>query len=155
VKINPWNYAKPNTEHSHQVALFIWASVAKEWLPQIDMMFAIPNGGERNKAVASRLKAEGVKPGVPDIFLPVARHGAAGLFIELKRIKSVDKTKGVVSTAQTEWQTKLRGSGYWCATSYGWLEAKTLLLWYLLEGRPVSAHNVDERVKLVFGLPIE
>jgi hypothetical protein len=133
----------------------MWANVAKEWLPQIDLMFAIPNGGERNKAVASRLKAEGVKPGVPDIFLPVARHGAAGLFIELKRIKSVDKTKGVVSTDQTEWQKKLRGSGYWCAICYGWLEVKQLLLWYLLEGRPVSAQSVDKQVTLAFGLPIE
>jgi hypothetical protein len=155
VKINPWDYSKPNTEHSHQVSVFMWANVAKEWLPQIDLMFAIPNGGERNKAVASRLKAEGVKPGVPDIFLPVARHGAAGLFIELKRIKSVDKTKGVVSTDQTEWQKKLRGSGYWCAICYGWLEVKQLLLWYLLEGRPVSAQSVDKQVTLAFGLPIE
>jgi hypothetical protein len=155
VKINPWNYAQPNSEHSHQVAVFLWASVAKQWLPELDLMFAIPNGGERNKAVASRLKAEGVKPGVPDIFLPVARHGAAGLFIELKRIKSVDKTKGVVSGNQTEWQKKLRGSGYWCATSYGWLEVKMLLLWYLLEGNSIAASDIDDRVKLAFDYPIE
>lgn len=46
--------------------------------------FAIPNGGARSKAVAGKLKAEGVRAGVLDVMLPVPRGGSAGLWIEFK-----------------------------------------------------------------------
>ena len=36
-------------------------------------MFRIPNGGSRHPAEAARLKAQGVKAGVPDLCIPVAR----------------------------------------------------------------------------------
>src|SRR5262245_8907913 len=77
---------KPPTEREHfeQVALFEWAQYNISRLPELDLLFAIPNGGKRSKAVAGKLKAEGVKAGVPDICLPVARRGYHGLFIELK-----------------------------------------------------------------------
>ena len=45
------------------------------------LIFAIPNGGQRNAATGARLKAEGVVPGVPDLFIP-----AWGLFIEMKTL---------------------------------------------------------------------
>ena len=62
-------------EHDQQVLLFRWASHYRE----LDCMYAIPNGGHRDVRVAARLKAEGVKAGVPDICLPIPRdgHGAA------------------------------------------------------------------------------
>ncbi len=47
-------------------------------------MFAIPNGGARNVVTAKNLKAEGVRAGVLDIFLPVPRKGKPGLWIEMK-----------------------------------------------------------------------
>ena len=50
-------------------------------------MFHIPNGGSRNKLEASNLKKQGVKAGVPDLFLPVGRGSYHGLFIELKSAK--------------------------------------------------------------------
>jgi hypothetical protein len=37
--------------------------------PALKNAFAIPNGGQRHKAVAAKLKAEGVSPGYPDIAL--------------------------------------------------------------------------------------
>jgi len=47
-------------------------------------LFAIPNGGHRNKAVAGRMKAEGVLAGVWDLMLTVPRGQWAGCFIETK-----------------------------------------------------------------------
>ncbi len=94
-------------------------------------MFAIPNGGLRHKATATRLKAEGAKSGVPDIFLPVARNNCHGLFIELKRPKSEGKNKGIVSQKQNEWIDKLREQGYGACSCEGWIAARDVLVQYL------------------------
>ena len=55
------------SEHVEQVRLFAWAKYACSTLPKLSLLYAIPNGGARHKAVAAKLRAEGVKPGVPDI----------------------------------------------------------------------------------------
>ena len=47
-------------------------------------MFAIPNGGLRNKTTAVTLKKTGVLAGVADLFLMHAVFPYNGLFIELK-----------------------------------------------------------------------
>jgi hypothetical protein len=49
------------SEHDHQAAFFTWASYQR--FPGIELLHAIPNGGARHKAVAGKLKAEGVKTG--------------------------------------------------------------------------------------------
>ena len=51
----------------------------------VTRLFHVPNGGRRSKGEAVRFKAQGVRPGVLDYFLPVARGGHHGLAIELKR----------------------------------------------------------------------
>ena len=131
--LDPANYAKAGTEHAHQVALFMWAASpdVSARFPELKLMFAIPNGGERNKIVASRLKAEGVKSGVPDVFLPVQRHGIAGLFIEMKRPKSEGMAKGRASDTQSEWATKLRAEGYGACVCEGWDKARDVIILYL------------------------
>ena len=45
------------------------------------MIHSIPNEAYRS----ARLRAMGVKPGIPDTHLPAARDGFHGLWIELKR----------------------------------------------------------------------
>ena len=70
-------------EHGEQVAVFEWSKWHFKKHPGLRLMFAIPNGGDRHEVVAAKLKAEGVKPDVPDIFLPVARCGFNGLFFRL------------------------------------------------------------------------
>lgn len=105
------------TEHGEQVALFLWAQMNKARLPWLDMMFAIPNGGERNVIVASRMKEEGVKKGVPDIFIPCPAGGYHGMFIEMKR------SGGRVSPEQAAMIKKLQNAGYCVAVCYGWEEA--------------------------------
>lgn len=44
----------------------------------------IPNGGSRGRREAPLLKAQGVRPGVPDYGLPLPRGGYHGLYLELK-----------------------------------------------------------------------
>ena len=71
-------------EHSEQVAVIQWARANRGTWPELDLLFAIPNGGHRDVRTAARLRAEGVLAGVPDLFLPVSRLNANGLFIEMK-----------------------------------------------------------------------
>ena len=95
-------------------------------IPELYLMHAIPNGGKRDIRTAAKLKAEGVKPGVPDIFLPVPRGGKHGLYIELKRRKG-----GTVSAAQEAWIRALMHQGYVCTVCHGADEAKNEILAYM------------------------
>jgi hypothetical protein len=45
------------------------------------LIFAIPNGGQRNVIVASKLKAEGVLSGVPDLCVPIAKKALTGFIL--------------------------------------------------------------------------
>lgn len=69
-------------------------------------VFHIPNGGYRNPREAAHLKAQGVRAGVPDLFMPVAKNGHHGLFIEMKT------AKGRPTDKQLEWVRLLRRQGY-------------------------------------------
>lgn len=112
-------------EHFEQVALFKWAQSHSGKTPELGLLFAIPNGGKRSKAVAGKLKAEGVKAGVPDICLPVARRQYHGLFIELKA------KGGRMSESQFEWGRALAAQGYCVQLCVGWDEAKNAIESYL------------------------
>jgi hypothetical protein len=120
----PAELAKAGTEHAHQVALFAWAALQVEF-PELRLMFAIPNGGQRNVIVATQLKAEGVKAHVPDIFLPVARGRWHGLFIELK------KPGGRAHPGQQKYIENLRGQGFGAVVCIGWEVAAANILAYL------------------------
>jgi len=121
------------TEDAEQMALFRWAELQAGKYPELRLLFHIPNGGSRGKAEAGRFRAMGVKAGVPDLFLPVARDGPIprhGLFIELKRTK-----RGRVSAEQAAWITELRARGYTAEVCYGWEEAAQEIMHYLKMGR--------------------
>jgi len=113
------------SEHDEQVALLHWIDTFKSKYPQLDMAFAIPNGGHRHIAVARKLKAEGVRAGVPDIFLAQPAQGKHGLFIEMK------SEKGKISPEQTEWLSFLNGNGYATFICYSWIEAAMAISNYL------------------------
>jgi hypothetical protein len=59
-----------------------WFDYAYPKLRQL--LFAIPNGGKRGVVTATIMKAEGVRKGIPDLFLAVPRLHWHGLFIEMK-----------------------------------------------------------------------
>jgi len=104
-------------EDSEQVLVFEWAA----YHPALRYMFAIPNGGNRNKIEAARLKKQGVKAGVLDIFLPVVRVPYHGLFVEMKRRKQDGPSK--VSPKQLDFQKEMELQGYKCVICYGAEEA--------------------------------
>jgi hypothetical protein len=89
------------------------------------MMFAIPNGGYRHKATAVKMKAEGVRAGVPDICLPVPNKRHHGLFIEMK------SKVGRASPDQKSWMQGLRDRGYLCAICRSEDDAWEVLIEYL------------------------
>lgn len=91
------------------------------------LLFSIPNGGWRHKATAGRLKAEGLMPGVPDIFCAgVIAAAAPGLFIEMKRLHG-----GRVSPDQRAVHERLRACGYRVDVCHGWVAAATEISRYL------------------------
>lgn len=67
-----------NQEHQIQVAICNYLDYRN--IPY----FSIPNGGMRNIGVARKLKAEGVKAGVADLFIMQGNQLHNGLFIEVK-----------------------------------------------------------------------
>lgn len=83
------------TEHEIQSALVDWCAL--NGVP----IFAIPNGGFRHIGTARKLQREGVKPGIPDLFVPICRVGKGGLFIEMKT------KKGRIRPDQAFWIAEL------------------------------------------------
>lgn len=111
------------SEAEEQIALFQWAA----YIPQLEYMYAVPNGGTRHPAEARNLKRQGVKSGVPDICLPLPKGKYHGLYIEMK----VGKNK--TSDNQKKWIAYLNHVGYKTAVCYGFDEAKGTILKYLSE----------------------
>lgn len=70
------------------------------------LLFAVPNGGRRDKVSGARLKDEGVVAGVADLILMVAKRGYHALLIEMKT------AKGRQSPAQRYWQKLAEAQGY-------------------------------------------
>ncbi len=113
------------TEHQEQAALIMWFQSA--YPPAIkNRLFAVPNGTNKSRASASRHMAEGLRPGVPDLMLPIPASGYHGLFIEMKRAKG-----GKLSDAQRDWLEFLESKGYMSVVCYGFEEAKEVISKYL------------------------
>ena len=60
-------------EHIIQRTYFEQLRLITPQVPQLSMIYAIPNGGYRDKVTAAKLKAEGVKAGVWDVCCPIAQ----------------------------------------------------------------------------------
>ena len=123
------------SESSQQKALFAWAADSVGKYPALAYMFAIPNGGLRDVRTATNLKAEGVKSGVLDIFLPVWKIGDRkvyhGLFIEMKLEKYRNHKNGGCSDAQIDFINYAADIGYYIRVCYTWIEARDILIKYL------------------------
>lgn len=115
------------TESQEQQRLFQWARMQEGKYPELSLLYHIPNEGKRSRANGRRMVAEGLKKGVPDICLPVARGGSHGLYIELKRTKDWKITK-----EQESWMRELMEQGYEVGLCIGWEKAAEMIRNYLL-----------------------
>ena len=118
-------------EAQEQRALFDWAAYAQNRWPELGLLYHIPNGGSRDPREAHNLRMQGVKPGVPDICLPVPRNGYAALYIEMKR-----KSGGVLSDNQRVWLKALNRAGNRAVVCNGFDEARETILEYLRGEKP-------------------
>ncbi|MGN6347077.1 MAG: VRR-NUC domain-containing protein [Candidatus Nitrosocosmicus sp.] len=105
------------TEHQIQCAIVEWANkiTIPDWENTKigDFLFAIPNGGNRSITEAIRLKKEGVKKGVSDLFFPFPLFSSCcdnekkiGLWIEVK------SQNGKPSNYQKNWISLMKSVGY-------------------------------------------
>ena len=118
--------AIPN-ETQEQIWLMQWSQQPsiRQQHPDLKLLYHIPN--ERSdKKQAAILKKMGVKRGVPDLCLPVARGHFHGLYIEMKRSDG-----GRTSDDQIWWNEQLLSKGYASVICNGWESGKEALLWYL------------------------
>lgn len=119
----------PPTEHEEQVQLFAWAKLHELRHEPLQWMFAVRNEARTaNVGVKSRFVLEGVKKGVPDIFLPVPRGKFHGFFIEMKRQGA---PKSTIKPEQHAWAVYLRGQGYAHGFARGWRVAAMAIADYL------------------------
>lgn len=70
------------------------------------LLYAVPNGGARNAVTGANMKAEGVLPGVADLFLSVPNRFYHGLYIEMKQ------PKGRQQESQRRFQQAVESQGY-------------------------------------------
>lgn len=113
------------SESEEQQTLFQWAAIMQSRLPELALLHHIPNGGQRAVTTAKRLKAEGVKAGVPDVSLPVPKGIYHGLYVEMKAGKNKPTPQ------QLWWMQQLTRQGYFVTVAYGWKTAADAIEKYL------------------------
>ena len=92
-----------NTEHQLQIECVQWFRLVHK---NDGIIYAIPNGGVRDTTTAAKLRMEGALAGIPDLHIPVPRHGYASLYIEMKNGKT-----GRLSDHQKTMIERLRSLG--------------------------------------------
>lgn len=112
-------------EAEQQAQLFEWAMMMSGTYPELELMYHIPNGGSRNKLEGFNLKKQGVKSGVPDIHLPVARGKYHSLYIEMKHGDNKPTEN------QYKWLEALNKQGNGVKICYSAREASEAIIRYL------------------------
>jgi len=113
------------SEFSHQCSIFLWAAYMACNYPELILLNGSLNGVRLPWGLAKKAKAAGMKKGYPDLFLPVARGGYHGLFMELK-VK-----RNYCTPAQRWWLEALRKQGYYAVSIRGEERAKVVIIDYL------------------------
>lgn len=171
--MTPDQLAKSGTEHGHQTALFAYVAVARlhgwnvadDWcngmgveaakssrtndkpVEALEWFHAIHNQGHGDKIRGGMAKAEGVRKGIADTFLPwpiLDRKSEynkmlfAGLYIEMKKPSEkpkTDKGKGGASDEQLKFGAYCNTVGYGWIVCYSWREAADILRSYIEWGK--------------------
>ncbi len=139
--------ARAISEHQHQCEVIAWCATEGAHLPGIERLHAIPNGGARPKATAGNLQREGVRAGIPDIFLPHAERGYHALYVEIKKVG------GKLRGPQRAFLRGVAAEGFCAVSCEGANAAIATIEWYygLRETLPSKAklmEAADEQTKL-------
>ncbi len=134
--VTPEQLAASGSEDGQQAALFCWAAANVGRWPELKWLHAIPNGGQRHIAEATKMVATGLKKGILDIFLPLPIQTQwakqyAGLYLEMKVEKRRNQKNGGCSDEQVEFIEYAERIGYYCKVCYSWEEARDTLIAYL------------------------
>ncbi len=115
------------SEADEQKAVVEWC----EWkrIP----VYHIPNEAQRSPRTAAHLKKMGMRPGVPDLCIPVARGGKHGLYVEMKAGRNKP------SDSQLRWLSILEEQGYEATVCWGADEAIAAIEAYMAAGVTRSA----------------
>jgi hypothetical protein len=112
-------------ESDHQTAFFSWVRLNQQKHAELKRFYAIPNGGKRGHSTAIALYLEGVRAGVLDVHLPLARQGKAGLWFEFKA------PDGTLSPQQREEVLALEAEGHAVYIIREWTTAAAITRDYL------------------------
>lgn len=112
-------------EATEQVLVMQWSKLHERLYPSLRWLYHCPNGGSRNGFEAANLKQQGVKAGVPDLHLPIARGRYIGLYLELKY------RGGKVTESQVDWISGMVSEGHFAVVCYGMDAAVKVLLEYI------------------------
>ncbi len=112
-------------EGKEQAALFRLVEKLEVIYPELKWMHHIPNGGKRPKSTGNSMKKQGLKSGVWDIFLPVAKCHFHGLYIEMKH------GKNTLSEAQAQFGFFAEEQGYMCRVCYSKEQAIDIITDYM------------------------
>jgi len=142
--MTPESLCKSGLEFGEQSALFCWLNSA-ETRQRFPILYNEENkrckvyGVTQNftdPVKGARAKQIGIQSGVPDIFVPLARHGVHGLYIELKidpehPVNKPKKKKNGASDEQKQFGRQVIKDGFgWCVAC-GWQAAKEIIEQYL------------------------
>lgn len=120
-------------EHEEQAAFFVMAAYHENQYPELRWLHANVNGAalmrkdpsQKFSRQAEKLKAEGLRKGILDVSLEVARGGYFGFWLEMKR-------KGNnLTPEQREFTAFLHEQGYYVGLAYTAEEAWDFLECYL------------------------
>lgn len=101
------------TEDEEQTYVMSWAEVNEHRYPELRLLYHVPNEGKRSKREGARLKRLGLRKGVSDLCLPVARGGYHGLYIEIKALD------GKLTKEQKDFLAAVREQGFCGYACYG------------------------------------
>lgn len=100
------------SESQTQIAYFHWVKLKESQDDRFLAVFAVPNAGARTPRAGARMKAEGLRAGIPDIFCSIPSKGYHGLYIELK------KKGGKISPNQITYLDLFTKYNYLCKVCY-------------------------------------
>ena len=114
-------------EEREQARFIKWTHTpaVRDLAPALRWMFHCPNGGKRDAITGGQMRALGVKPGVPDLLMPVASGPDSGLALEFK------SATGTTTPSQDEWLAHLQANGWLTLVVRSADEARAAVMHYL------------------------